>query len=204
MFILGLTGSMGMGKSVAAGYFRLNGVPVFDADKAVHDLYAGAAVPLIERAFPGTTAKGVVDRGKLSAALIEAPDKFAKLEAIVHPLVRAAEADFLAEHAERGTKLVVLEVPLLFETKFDLLIDAVAVVSASAEQQRERILARPGMTEEKLEKLLSRQMPDEEKRKRADFVVDTSGTIDETEAQIDKLVALLRGRTGRAYARHWQ
>lgn len=204
MFILGLTGSIGMGKSAASSFLRLNGVPVFDADQAVHDLYAGAAVPLIERAFPGSTHNGSVDRAKLGAALLEAPEKFPALEAIVHPLVRAEEADFLNEHAERATPLVVLEVPLLYETRFEKLVDAVAVVSATAEQQRARVLARPGMTLEKLDQLLARQLSDAEKRKRADFVVDTSGTLNETEAQIDKLVALLRQRDGHAFARHWQ
>lgn len=204
MFLLGMTGSIGMGKSVAAGFFRLNGVPVFDADQAVHSLYEGAAVPLIERAFPETTASGKVDRIKLSEALREAPEKFAILEGIVHPLVRAEEADFLAIHAERYVPLVVLDIPLLYETKFDLLVDAVVVVSATAEQQRERVLARPGMTEAKLQQILSRQMPDAEKRVRADYLVDTSGTIASTEAQIDKLVVLLRGRAGQAFQRHWQ
>ncbi len=132
MFILGLTGSIGMGKSAAAARFRQNGVPVFDADQAVHDLYAGGAVKPIEAAFPGTTADGSVDRDKLSKALIAAPEKFARLEAIVHPLVRALEADFIQDHASQMASLVVLEIPLLYETGFDKLIDAVAVVSAPA------------------------------------------------------------------------
>lgn len=204
MYMLGLTGSIGMGKSVAAARFRHNGVPVFDADQAVHDLYAGRAAPLIEKEFPGTTADGVVDRAKLSQALLAAPEKFHRLEAIVHPLVRAVEADYLNELAARAEPLVVVEVPLLYETGFDKLIDAVAVVSAPAELQRERVLARPGMTAEKLESLLARQLPDAEKRRRADFIVDTGGTITHTEEQIDKLVALLRGRSGRAFERHWQ
>lgn len=204
MFILGLTGSIGMGKSAAAARFRHNGVPVFDADQAVHDLYAGSAVKLIEAAFPGTTADGSVDRDKLSKELIAAPEKFARLEAIVHPLVRALEADFIQEHASQNARLAVLEIPLLFETGFDKLIDAVAVVSAPAAIQAERVLARPGMTAQKLEQLIARQMPDEEKRRRADFVVDTGGTITSTESQVDKLVELLRGRSGRAFERHWQ
>lgn len=204
MFLLGLTGSMGMGKSAAAARFRTGGVPVFDADRAVHELYAGTAVKPIESVFPGTTSPAGVDRDKLSQALLAAPEKFARLEAIVHPLVRALEADFLAEEAERGTRLVVLEIPLLYETGFDKLIDAVAVVSAPPSVQAERVLARPGMTPEKLAQLLARQMPDEEKRRRADFIVDTGGTLAQTDQQIDSLIALLRERPGRAYQRHWQ
>lgn len=205
MFILGLTGSIAMGKSAAAARFRLNGVPVFDADQAVHELYAGAAVPLIEREFPGTTGDdGRVDRDKLSEALLEAPEKFARLEAIVHPLVRALEADFLADHASRGTPLVVLEVPLLYESGFDKLIDAVAVVSAPASVQAQRALSRPGMTSEKLSQLLARQMSDSEKRRRADYIVDTAGTLAETELQVDRLTESLRGSVGMAFARHWQ
>lgn len=204
MYLLGLTGSIGMGKSTAAARFRHNDVPVFDADLAVHDLYAGTAVPHIERAFPGTTAAGRVDREKLSALLIAAPERFAELETIVHPLVRGLEAEFLHRHAQMGASLVVLEVPLLYETKFEALVDAVAVVSAPALLQAKRVLERPGMTAEKLDKLLSRQMPDAEKRRRADFIVDTGGTITNTEAQVDKLVALLRERPGLAFAKHWQ
>jgi dephospho-CoA kinase len=204
MFILGLTGSIGMGKSAAAARFRQNGVPVFDADQAVHDLYAGGAVKPIEAAFPGTTADGGVDRDKLSKALIAEPEKFARLEAIVHPLVRALEADFMQDHASQNVPLVVLEIPLLYETGFEKLIDAVAVVSAPAAIQAERVLARPGMTPQKLEQLIARQMPDEEKRRRADFVVDTGGTITHTESQVDKLIELLRARPGRAFERHWQ
>lgn len=204
MFILGLTGSIGMGKSVAAARFRHHGVPVFDADAAVHELYAGVAVKPIEKAFPGTTGDGAVDRGKLTQALLAAPEKFARLEAIVHPLVRALEADFLAEQETRAQPLVVLEIPLLYETGFDTLIDAVAVVSAPASIQADRVLARPGMTAAKLEQLLARQLPDAEKRRRADFLVDTGGTITNTEEQVDKLVALLRGRPGRAFERHWR
>lgn len=204
MFLLGLTGSIGMGKSVAAARFRHNGVAVFDADAAVHDLYAGQAVKPIEAAFPGTTGDGRVDREKLSKALIAAPEKFARLEAIVHPLVRALEADFIQDHASRNTPLLVLEIPLLFETGFDKLVDAVAVVSAPASVQAERVLARPGMTPQKLQQLIARQMPDAEKRRCADFVVDTGGAITHTESQVDKLIELLRGRQGRAFERHWQ
>lgn len=208
MFILGLTGSIGMGKSAAAARFRANDVPVFDADRAVHDLYAAEAVAPIEKEFPGTTADGRVDREKLSKALLAAPEKFALLESIVHPLVRALEADFLEAAAANAERLVVMEIPLLFETGFDKLVDAVVVVSAPPDIQAERVLARPGMTPQKLEQLIARQVPDEEKRRRADFVVDTGGAITLTESQVDKLVELLRGQEagkhGHAYARHWQ
>jgi dephospho-CoA kinase len=204
MYLLGLTGSIGMGKSAAAARFRHNGVPVFDADQAVHDLYAGTAVPLIAREFPGATNATGVDRDKLSKILQDKPELFPRLEAIVHPLVRALEADFLVEQDAAGATLVVLEVPLLYETGFEKLLDGVAVVSAPAAVQAERVLARPGMTPEKLETLLARQLPDGEKRRRADFIVDTSGTLAQTEAQVDKLTALLRAMPGLAFARHWQ
>lgn len=203
MFMLGLTGSIGMGKSTVAARFRHGGIPVFDADAAVHSLYAGEAAPLIEHEFPGTTSNNVVDRELLSKALVANPEKFSRLEAIVHPLVRARETDFLGDQAGLGAELVVLEIPLLYETKFDILVDAVAVVSAPASVQAERVLMRPGMTPQKLEQLLSRQLPDEEKRRRADFVVDTGGTITQTNDQVDRLIADLRSRPGRAYDRHW-
>lgn len=203
MLVVGLTGSIGMGKSTAAARFRENGIAVFDADAAVHELYAGTAVPLIEDAFPGTTSQGVVDRVRLLAALMADPSGFERLERIVHPLVRDAQRRFLRTQMDKGASLTVLEIPLLFETGGDRLCDVVVVVSASAASQRERVLARPGMTPEKLEEILSRQMPDAEKRSRADFIVDTGGTIPETEAQIDKLVATLKTRRGTAYQRHW-
>lgn len=204
MFLLGLTGSIGMGKSTAAARFRANDVPVFDADQAVHDLYAGTAVEPIGRAFPGSVVAGRVDRDRLSAALIAAPARFVELEAIVHPLVRGLEVEFLHRHAELGEHLLVLEVPLLFETNFDTRVDAVAVVSAPADVQARRVLERPGMTKEKLDKLLARQLPDAEKRARADFIVDTGGTVTHTEEQVDKLVALLRDRPGKAFVEQWQ
>lgn len=203
MFVVGLTGSMGMGKSTAAAAFRALGIAVLDADAEVHKLYAGAAAPLIEAAFPGTTRAGSVDRDKLSAALLANPAGFARLEAIVHPLVRTAERSFLIEQARAGARLAVLEIPLLYETGGDKLVDAVVVVSASREKQRERLLARPGMTIAKLDGLLQRQRDDAEKRARADFIVDTNGTIAETEAAVAKLVASLAIREGSAFARHW-
>lgn len=174
MFVLGLTGSIGMGKSTTAKLFAEVGVPVYDADAAVHALYRGEAVPLIENAFPGTTAQGVVDRNKLSAQVVQNPRAMKQLESIVHPLVRAREEKFLRAAEATGAPLAVLDIPLLFETGGDRRVDAVLVVSATPEIQRARILAREGMTEHRLEALLARQMPDAEKRARADFVVDTS------------------------------
>lgn len=203
MLIIGLTGSIGMGKSTAAARFRANGVAVIDADAEVHKLYAGAAVAPIEAAFPGTTRNGVVDRVLLSAALLRDPTGFKRLEVIVHPLVLAAERALLKAEAERGAAMAVLDIPLLFETGGDRRVDVTVVVSAPAEAQRARVLARPGMTAEKLETILARQMPDDEKRRRADFVVDTGGPVAQTEAAIDAIVARLAGRDGSAYAAFW-
>ncbi len=203
MLIIGLTGSIGMGKSTAAARFRHNGIAIFDADAAVHELYRGEAVGLIEAAFPGTTGPDGVDRQKLSAALMGDPVGFKRLEAIVHPLVRDKERQFLHEENARGARMAVLEVPLLLETRGDALVDVVVVVSASTETQRRRVLDRPGMTEAKLAEILKRQMPDEEKRRRAHFVVDTNGSIAETEATIDGIVSELVRRKGTAFARHW-
>lgn len=203
MLIVGLTGSIGMGKSTVAARFRTAGIAVLDVDEVVHQLYAGAAVPLIEHAFPGSTRDGVVDRPKLASILASAPDGFRRLEAIVHPLVRAAEQEFLAREFEDGARVAILEIPLLFETGGDRLVDTVVVVSASAEAQQRRVLERPGMTEARLAQLLARQVPDAEKRRRADFVVDTNGTIAETEAQVDAIVAAIAEREGEAYHRHW-
>lgn len=206
MLIIGLTGSIGMGKSTAAARIRALGVAVCDADALVHKLYkpAGAAVAPIEAAFPGTTtAEGGVDRQRLADALLADPSAFKQLEAIVHPLVFEAERRFLNDQAEKGAEKAVLEIPLLFETGGDRRVDVTIVVSAPADVQRERVLARPGMTPEKLDQIVSRQMPDEEKRHRADFVVDTSRSIPETEAQIDRIIAGLGGRQGEAFARDW-
>lgn len=204
MLIVGLTGSIGMGKSTAAAHLHARGLPVFDADAEVHRLYAGGrAVELIERAFPGTTTGGVIDRAKLSAALLAHPQRFPELEAIVHPLVRDAERAFLRDEAKRGAEIAVLEIPLLFETGADELVDVSIVLSAKPEVQRERLLKRPGLTNEKLDKLIGRQLPDAEKRRRADFVVDTSGDIEASRAALDAIIAELRGRRGQAYARHW-
>jgi dephospho-CoA kinase len=184
MFVIGLTGSLGMGKTTAARFFAEEGVPVHDADAAVHRLYAGEAVPAIEAAFPGAIQDGKVDRNSLAALVLDNPAALKKLEAIVHPLVLAAERRVLAEAEARGEKVAVLDIPLLFETGGDQRVDAVVVVSAPAELQQSRVLRRPGMTIEKLEAILGRQMPDAEKRRRADFVVDSSGDLEATRAQI--------------------
>jgi dephospho-CoA kinase len=184
MVILGLTGSIGMGKSTAAGFFAEAGAPVHDADAAVHQLYAGAAAAAIEAAFPGTTAGGKVDRVRLSEQVLEDPAALKRLEAIVHPLVRRDEERFLREAEGAGATIAVLNIPLLFETGGEKRCDAVVVVSAPPEMQRARVMTRPGMTEEKFASLLGKQVPDAEKRRRADFVVDTSKDLDSTRAQV--------------------
>jgi dephospho-CoA kinase len=203
VLIVGLTGSIGMGKSTVAAHFRRHGISVCDADAEVHKLYEGAAVAPIEAAFPGTTRDGKVDRQRLAQALLADPASFERLEAIVHPLVLAAERDFLRAEAARGAAMAVLEIPLLLETGGQRRVDVVVVCSAPADKQRERVLQRPNMTLEKLEQVLARQMPDAEKRARAHFVVDTGGTLDETAAQVDSIVESLRGRAGTAFARSW-
>lgn len=192
MLIIGLTGSIGMGKSTAAKRFAEHGIAMFDADATVHKLYEGEAVAVIEDAFPGTTENGVVDRAKLAAALKGDKARIKALEAIVHPLVREKREDFLQEQMHNGAKMAVLEIPLLFETGSQKDVDVTIVVSAPKEVQRERVLARPGMTAEKFDALLANQMPDAEKRKRADFIVDTSGTIEHSGQEIDKLIAQLK------------
>jgi dephospho-CoA kinase len=184
MFIIGLTGSLGMGKSTTARFFAEQGVPVHDADAVVHRLYDGEAVAAIEAAFPGTTPLGKVDRNRLAALVLADPAALKKLEAIVHPLVQAAERGLLAQAQSRGEKVAVLDIPLLFETGGEERMDAVVVVTAPVEVQRSRVLARPGMTSEKLDAILGRQMPDAEKRRRADFVVDTSRGFDAARAQV--------------------
>ena len=184
MFILGLTGSLGMGKSTTARFFAEEGVPVHDADAVVHRLYEGEAVNAIEAAFPGTTAGGKVDRNKLAARVLGDAAALQRLEAIVHPLVQEAERRLLAEAAANGEKIAVLDIPLLFETGGDRRVDAVVVVSAPPDVQRTRVLERSGMTVEKLESILSKQMPDAEKRRRADFVVDSSQGFESARAQV--------------------
>jgi len=183
-FVLCLTGSLGMGKSTAAKFFAEAGVPVHDSDAVVHALYEGEAASLIEQAFPGSTAGGKVDRAKLGEMVINDGAALARLETIVHPLVFASREKFLAAAAARGAPVVVLDVPLLFETAADRRCDAVVVVSAPAELQRARAFRRPGMTDDKLHALLAKQTPDAEKRRRADFVIDSSQDFDHTRAQI--------------------
>jgi len=198
-FVLCLTGSLGMGKSTAAKFFAEAGVPVHDADAVVHALYQGEAVPLIERAFPGVTADGEVDRSKLAAIVLNDSAALARLEAIVHPLVFAAREKFIAEAQARGAPAVVLDVPLLFETGAQDRCDAVVVVSAPRHVQHSRAFERPGMTEEKFAALLAQQMPDEEKRRRADFILDSSRDFDHTRAQIRDIlrsIATMPGRRG--------
>src|SRR5215813_8404838 len=189
MFVLGLTGSLGMGKSTTAKFFAEEGIPLHDADAVVHQLYEGEATPLIEAAFPGTTNGGKVDRDKLAKKVLGNAAAIKKLEAIIHPLVGRAEARFLQEAASKGAAVVVLDIPLLYETGAERRCDAVVVVSAPAEVQRTRAFERPGMTEEKFAAILVKQMPDAEKRARADFVVDTSKGFDAARAQVRKILA---------------
>jgi dephospho-CoA kinase len=203
MLVIGLTGSIGMGKSTVARRFKAHGIGVCDADAEVHRLYEGAAVAPIEAAFPGTTADGKVDRVKLSAALLHDPSGFEKLERIVHPFVEAAEREFLHGEWSRGASMALLEIPLLFETGGDERVDVTIVVAAPAPVQRQRALQRPGMTAEKLDAILSRQMSDAEKRRRADFVVDTGLSIEQSLDQVDAIIAALQGREGTAYRRFW-
>jgi dephospho-CoA kinase len=182
-----------MGKSTTARFFAEAGVPVFDADAAVHRLYAGEAAAAIEAAFPGTTGDHGVDRAKLAQAVVGDPAALARLEAIIHPLVRREELRFIDEAGKTGAPVAVLDIPLLFETGRASLVDAVVVVSAPPEVQRTRAFERPGMTEEKFRALLAKQMPDEEKRRRADFVVDSSRSYDSARAQVH---AILRAAEG--------
>jgi dephospho-CoA kinase len=178
MIILGLTGSIGMGKSTTAKLFVEAGAPVYDADATVHSLYEGEAAPAIEAAFPGTTVGGKVDRTRLSAQVVHDPAAMRRLEQIVHPMLGASRQKFLDEAERSGAPVAVVDVPLLFETGGEKRVDAVVVVTTTPDIQRERILARDNMTAEKLEAILARQLPDAEKRKRADFVVDTSHGLD--------------------------
>jgi dephospho-CoA kinase len=192
MLVLGLTGSIGMGKTTTARFFADEGVPVLDADAVVHRLYDGEAVAAIEKAFPGTSREGRIDREELSRRVVGNPEALKQLEAIVHPLVRAAQARFLADAERSGAPVAVLDVPLLFETGGERRVDAVVVVSAPADVQRARTLDRAGMTAEKFEALLQKQMPDDEKRRRADFVVDTSQSFDSARAQVRAILASVR------------
>ena len=193
MIVLGLTGSIGMGKSATTKMFAEAGVPVHDSDEAVHRLYAGKAAPLIEAAFPGVTVAGVVDRTKLGGKVLGDPAALKRLEAIVHPLVRADADAFLARHRAAGAPLAVLDIPLLFETGGRDRVDKVVVVSAAPEVQRERVLARPGMSEDKLAAILARQVPDAEKTRLADFVIDTGRGFDAARADVASIIHRLVG-----------
>ncbi len=188
MFILGLTGSLGMGKSTTAGFFAEAGIPVHNADAAVHRLYEGEAAAAVEAAFPGTATAGKIDRAKLAERVLNDPEALRRLEALVHPLVREAERRFLADAEAQGAKVAVLDIPLLFETGGDQRVDATVVVSAPLDVQRSRVLERPAMTPEKLDAILARQIPDGEKRRRADFVVDTSRGFDAARAQVKEIL----------------
>ena len=197
MLVIGLTGGIGMGKSAAAERFASHGIPVFNADLCVHQLYEGEAVAAIEAAFPGVARGGKIDRKLLSEKIAGSPQRLRQLEAIVHPMVVAAEIDFLIEQEDKGEKLAVLEIPLLFETGAEKRIDVTVVLSAPAELQRERVLARPGMRVDKLEHLLARQLPDAERRARADYVVDSGESLEDMHRALDKLIESLQNRQGR-------
>ncbi|HML29484.1 MAG TPA: dephospho-CoA kinase [Hyphomicrobium sp.] len=204
MLVVGLTGSIGMGKSTAAARFRARGVSVFDADAEVHRLYAGPLAEEIEKAFPGSLTDGAVDRAKLAEHVIADPNRFKELEAIVHPRVHEAERKFLQAEYENGSALAVLEVPLFLEAGRDEHVDAIVVVTASPEVQRQRVLARAGMSDAKFETVVARQLSEAEKRLRADFVVDTSGSIENCNSQIDVIITKLPALSATAYERFWR
>lgn len=193
MLRLGLTGSIATGKSTALARFASHGVPVFSADAAVHELYQGPGVAVVETLFPGVTRNGQVDRAALSAALLKAPGRLSELEAAIHPLVRRRLAEFLAEAEVNGAKLAVVDIPLLYETGFDYGLDKVAVTFCDEATQRRRALARPGMSVEKLDAILARQLSQAEKKRRADYLIDTSGTIEDTYATIDAIIGSIAG-----------
>lgn len=192
MKIIGLTGSIGMGKTTTAEMFKKHGVPTIDADQIVHQLYENEAVALIEEAFPGTTDGKTVDRKKLSTFVIGQPDSFKKLEAIIHPLVRQKQDEFVKSHREQGADLVLLDIPLLFETGGQSRVDIIVVVTCDPEIQKKRVLARKNMNIDKFNAILKKQLPDAEKRKLADHIVDTSASFEETEAQVIALLSNLR------------
>lgn len=198
MIKLGLTGSVGMGKSTTAAMFEALGVPVFDADRAVHALYRGRAAPLVEAAFPGVVHEGVVDRTALAQRVLHDEAALRRLEAIVHPLVQEERRAFLERAEAAGAPLCVFDVPLLFETGGDRAVDAVAVCSAPESVQKARVLARPGMTEERFAAILAKQMPDAEKRRRARFVIETGDGLDAARAQVKAVIAALEADAARA------
>ena len=195
MIILGLTGSIGMGKTTTAGFFEEAGVPVYNADKAVHELYESKEViENLSRIFPDCLTDGRIDRSKLSKAIVKDPSKLAVLEKFIHPLVRKKEKDFVKKHRNQGAPLVVLDIPLLFETGPEGRVDKIAVVSAPLAIQRQRVLARSGWDDEKLDRILSRQITDEEKQRRADFVINTGKSLDDAREQVKHLIARLTGK----------
>ena len=196
MIVIGLTGSIGMGKTTTAKLFAAEGIPVLDSDAVVHDLYSADAVPMIEAAFPGTTISGTVDRLELANILRENPANFRKLEAIVHPLVRERQEAFLRKAREENQNFAVLDIPLLFETGGETRVDKVVVVSCAQEIQRQRVLSRPGMTEEKLELILARQMPDAEKCRRADFIIDSGNGVEAARDQVREILQRLSAGSG--------
>jgi len=200
MILVGLTGSIGMGKSTTAAMFAEAGVPIYDADAEVRRLYApgGAAVAPVEAAFPGVTVSGAIDRARLSDHVLGDAEALKRLNGIVHPLVGRSRADFLVRARESGAPFAVFDIPLLYETGGEKGVDVVVVVSAPADMQRERVLGRPGMSQQKLDAILAAQKPDAEKRARADFVVDTSGGLDMARAQVDRIITALRERAKQA------
>ncbi|SCY24943.1 dephospho-CoA kinase [Rhizobium sp. NFACC06-2] len=197
MIVIGLTGSIGMGKTTTAKLFAAEGVAVLDSDEVVHGLYRAEAVPLIEAAFPGTTVSGAVDRQKLGEILRQNPANFSRLEEIVHPLVRGRQEAFLAQARKEDRQFALLDIPLLFETGAESRVDRVVVVSCAPEIQRERVLSRPGMTEEKFEMILARQMPDAEKRRRADFIVDSGNGVEAARDQVRQILQKLAAESRR-------
>jgi dephospho-CoA kinase len=201
MLVIGLTGGIGMGKSAAADRFAQRGIPVLDADAEVHRLYDGPAADVIEAAFPGTTREGKVDRALLSQTVAGSPERLKELEAIVHPMVVEAEIDFLVEQEKAGARLAVLEIPLLFETGADARVDVTVAVSAPPELQRQRVMARHGMTADKLEHLLERQLPDAERVAKADYVVDSGLSLQDMHDEIDRLIESLKMKDGRVMER---
>jgi dephospho-CoA kinase len=196
MLVIGLTGGIGMGKSAAAEHFARRGIPVFNADACVHRLYEGEAVEEIEAAFPGVTREDRVDRKLLAEQVTGHPERLRRLESVVHPMVVKAEIDFLREQERNGARMAVLEIPLLFETGAEKRVDVTIVVSAPSRVQRERVLTRPGMTVEKLEHLLARQLSDKERRARADFVIISGTSLKETHVDLDQLIESLQNRQG--------
>jgi len=194
MIVIGLTGSIGMGKTTTAKLFAEEGVPVCDSDAVVHDLYQNEAVAPIANIFPDAVRDGTVDRNRLSKILRENPAQFPALENIVHPLVRAKQDAFVEAQRRNGERFALLDIPLLFETKAEARVDAVVVVSCAAEIQRQRVLSRPAMTEEKFQMILGRQMPDGEKRKKADFLIDTGRGIEDARTQVRAVLDALQER----------